>query len=829
MSFSKHFQFFIKELNKNKSNISKVFFTIFISLLILSSVTILKNSIEDEIKNNSRVLLGGDLELSTKNEALNLRFLNELKESFFISEIVEFTSIIKTKNEENQTTRIKVIDNFYPLVGKVVVEPANSLEILKTIPNTILIDETTQKNLDLKLGERIKIQNTTFEVIGITKRLPDIGGFFIFGDQALIHKSSLEDLKINNLGTFLRFKYKLTKKDNKKKLPGIISNYKNLEIKYPEDISQNIKKAIENFIYFLSIISASAILISGIGLKNSLFSFLSKNQFKIAIFKSLGFSSQNIKVLYYAQALVILVLCSCFAYICSLVIISFIDHRFLNLLNIQLKVQFKIGEYLIILFFSILIFMIFSKPVLDSIDQVKVADLFRNSSTHLNLNYNRRSILQISTFVLIFIFFFCFLNVKPKQTALFFFFFTAISLFYFFLSKFYIVILNKIKNIQNISLKIGIKNLKAYSSLNSTTIMTMGLGTTVLFFLAILSSNISKELNTSIPKNAPHYFFLGIQENELNLFSEEIRKIDDKAKQIIVPMISARIEAINNIKPKEIIDEENKSFWFINGERRISWSKDPPSNNPIIKGKWWTLDQSDNLQLSLDHKVATDLKLKIGDSLTFNIYGNSVTGVITNFRKVDYKDLNINFAILFNPKYASKIPHELMSTIKFENDDSVNLSGLLKKLPTITYIRLTDYIKKTKDFLSKLFIVSIFISGVVVLIGFIVISNAVSVIGNLKVYQNLVFRILGFEKSKIIRLIIFESLILFIPIITSSFIFSISFSYIFVKNFLNISWYFSPIVPLIISNLFLLVLVLTLFFSNRKYINFNAYSLLRNG
>ena len=89
---------------------------------------------------------------------MNLRFLNELKESFFISEIVEFTSIIKTKNEENQTTRIKVIDNFYPLVGKVVVEPANSLEILKTMPNTILIDETTQKNLDLKLGEKIKIQ-----------------------------------------------------------------------------------------------------------------------------------------------------------------------------------------------------------------------------------------------------------------------------------------------------------------------------------------------------------------------------------------------------------------------------------------------------------------------------------------------------------------------------------------------------------------------------------------------------------------------------------------------------------------------------------------------
>ena len=161
--------------------------------------------------------------------------------------------------------------------------------------------------------------------------------------------------------------------------------------------------------------------------------------------------------------------------------------------------------------------------MLDSVDQIKVANLFRNSSTNKKLNYSRRSVLEISSFVLIFIFFFCILNAKPEQTAIFFFFFIVISFFYFFLSKFYILFLNKIKNVENISLKMGIKNLKAYSSLNSIIIMTMGLGTTVLFFLGILSSNINKELNTSIPKNAPHYFFLGIQQNELNLFLEEIQ------------------------------------------------------------------------------------------------------------------------------------------------------------------------------------------------------------------------------------------------------------------------------------------------------------------
>ena len=829
MNLLKYFNFFIKELNKNKSKIVKVFFSIFMSLLIFSSVIILKNSIENEIKNNSRLLLGGDLELSTKSKPLKFDFREKLKRDFFVSEVTEFTSIIKTLNEENKTTRIKVIDNFYPLIGQVKVEPKNSLKILKEKQNTILIDNNTKNNLDLNIGEKINIQNVSFEVIGIIESLPDIGNLFLFGGQALINQSSFENLKVNNLGSFINFKYKMLKKDEDFDVGKEITENENFSIKYPENVSQNLNKTIENFIYFLTIISASAILISGIGLKNSLFSFLSSNQLKISIYKSIGLSSQNIRVLYYSQIFVILIFCSLIAYIFGLALVSLLDTDFFNFLNIELKVKFKINEYLTIQFFSIMLFFIFAKPVLNSIDQVKVSDLFRNSNTNLNLNYSRKSVIEISCFLLIFIFSFCILNVRPQQTGLFFLFFITVGFFFYFLSKLYLLILNKIKNIQNIPVKIVIKNLNVFSNLNSLVIMTMGLGVTIVFFLGILSSSINKELNISIPKNAPNFFFLGIQKGELNIFSDKIYEIDNEAEMLIVPMISARIEAINNRKPKDVVGLENKSFWFIKGERRISWSKDPPINNPVLKGEWWNEDDENKLKLSLDSKVANDLKLKIGDLITFNIYGNRITGTIENFRKVNYRDLNINFAILFNPKFASDIPHEFMSTVKINNEEQVSLSDLLKILPNITYINLTEYMNKTKNFLNRIFVVSILISSVVILIGLIVISSAVSVIGNLKVYQNLVLRILGFEKSNIIKLIIFESLILFIPIIFFSLIFAILFSYIFITKFLLISLYFSYLVPLIISSFFLLVLTMTLLISNKKYLNLNAYNLLRNG
>ena len=828
MRFNKDYQFLITELNKNRSKIIRVFFTILISFLIFSSVIILKNSIESEIKKNSRVMLGGDLELSSKNKKLDSDAVLKFGRDFFVTEVIEFTSIIRANSEQTRTARIKVIDNSYPLVGEVKVEPRNALKILKEETDTILIDQTTKRDLGIGIGDKIKIQTKSLRVIGVIESLPDLGGFFLFGNQALINNKTFENLEINSLGNFLDYKYKMTARNKNLELPQRLISNTDMEIKFPDDAARNLKKTIENFLFFLSIISASAILISGIGLTNSLFSFLSSNQLKIAIYKSLGLSSNNIKKLYYLQALIILIICSFISYILGLFIISSFNHFFLSSFNIDLDIKFKIHEFLTIHFFSIIIFFAFAKPVLNSIDQVRVADLFRNSSSNLNLNYNRKSILEIFTFLLIFIVSFCFLNVKPRETAIFFFFFSLVGSFYYFLSRFYISFLSKIRNSKNLSIKMGIKNLSTYRSLNSIVIMTMGLGMTILLFLGILSSNINNELNSSVSKKAPHFFFLGIKKNELDSFSNQIYEIDNEAEQIIVPIISARIEGINDRDPMELISENNKSWWFINGERRISWTMRSPTNNQIVEGQWWDSDENKELKLSLDSEVAKNLRLKIGDNISFNIYGNKVTGIITNFRKVDYSDLNINFAILFNPSFASNIPHEFMSTVKFEDEDKVSLNNLLTKLPNITYIKVSEYIKKTKSFLNKLFVTSIIISSMVIIIGLIVISNAISVIGKLKLYQNLVLRILGLEKSSITILILFESLVLFIPIIFFSLLFATLFSFIFITNIFNINWYFSLSVLLFVSSSFLSVLVLTLFISNGKFLNFNTYTMLRN-
>jgi len=77
----------------------KVFFTIFISLLIFSSVTSLKNSIQSEIKNNSKILTTEKDFVRLKNEdKKNIKFT---KISLEIIEIEKLKEKLKIKNEVN--------------------------------------------------------------------------------------------------------------------------------------------------------------------------------------------------------------------------------------------------------------------------------------------------------------------------------------------------------------------------------------------------------------------------------------------------------------------------------------------------------------------------------------------------------------------------------------------------------------------------------------------------------------------------------------------------------------------------------------------------------
>ncbi len=826
----------LKDLSRNYHKISSIIITLFISLFILSAIFTIEDSLKKELNDNAKALLGGDLEIDYNRNQGNLDLVNQVKEFATVSQMIEFSTMLSTTGRQKNKslfTRIKTVDEKYPLYGEVDYEPIEAYERMQKEPNTILINESLSKTLNIKINEQVKVQDQKFTVIGIIKSVPDVSGFVAFGDWALAGKQTLEILKLNGIGSFLNYEYKVKFNNDddpeqiERKIENIFKNDQKVKLRYPENSASGIKRIINNFSQFLSLVSISAMLIAGIGIANTLLSFINQNNMSIAVRKAVGFYSGNIKKIYYMQLFILLFVITVISYGSSFLIVPIADKYLSDGLGLNVYPVFSFLNFLKIFLVGLLVLVIFSIPTISSIDQVKASNLFRNVFQNLQFYYSKKSVvvsfILLSTLILLF----TIGSEQPTYSLGYFLAFFVCLIVFFLLSKLIIFFLKKFKSSSIVSLKVSIKNITQTKSITPITVMSLGLGVTLLLTLALVGTNFQREIAKSIPDIAPDYFFVGIQKGEREKFEQGILNMDKDANIEIVPMVSSGIVQINGIDPNTYIKPDNDSYWVIGSERRSSWVEDIPKDNPILEGEWWDLSKPDQLQISLDAKVANDFNIQLGDVFTLNIYGREIDGEVINFREVDYRDLNINFAMLFNPQFAQKIPHEYLATAKF-NSDKFDETEMLEVMPSLSMIKIADYLIKVTAVLNKVFIAVTLISAVTIVIGLIVISSAIMVQGKVKEYQNLVFKILGFSKREIIFSSLIEFIIIFKSVILIAIFFAVIGSKFIMENIFELVWMFDFKVLIYLGFSIGFVTLLLIMLTNLKYLNPKVYPLIRN-
>lgn len=831
------FKYALKDLSRNYKKLASIIITLFISLFILSAIFTIEDSLKKELNDNAKALLGGDLEIDFNRNEGNLELVNQVKEFATISQMIEFSTMVSTiGREKNKSlfTRIKTVDTKYPLYGSVDYEPAGAFDRMHNEPNTLLINESLSKNLNLKINDKIKVQNQLFTIIGVVKSVPDVSGFVAFGDWALAGDQTLEILKLNGIGSFLNYEYKVKFNESddpnkiEKRIKNLFKDDQKAQLRYPENSASGLKEIINNFSQFLSLVSISAMLIAGIGIANTLLSFINQNNMSIAVRKAVGFYSGNIKTLYYLQLLILLLLITIFAYSSSFLLVPIVDQYLSDGLGLNVSPVFSIINFIKIFLVGLLVLIIFSIPTISSIDQVKASNLFRNVFQNLEFYYSKKSAALSIILLSVLVFLFSVRSENPIYSLGYFVAFFVCLIVFFLLSKIIIYFLKKFKSSSNISLKVSIKNITQTKSITPITIMSLGLGVTLLLTLSLVGTNFKREIAKSIPDIAPDYFFVGIQKGEKNKFENNILQMDPNAKIEVVPMVSSGITKINGINPNTYIKPGDDSYWVIGSDRRSSWVDEIPKDNPLTEGEWWDLSKPDQLQISLDAEVAKDLNIKLGDVFTLNIYGREVDGEIVNFRAVDYRDLNINFAMLFNPQFANNIPHEYLATAKFETIEKFDETLMLELLPSLSMIKIADYLNKVTDVLNKVFVAVTLISAVTIIIGLIVISSAIMVQGKVKEYQNLVFKILGFSKKEVILSSLIEFVIIFKSVILIAIFFAVIASKFIMENIFELVWAFDFKVLFNLGLSIGLVTLTLIMLTNLKYLNPKVYPLIRN-
>ena len=153
---------------------------------------------------------------------------------------------------------------------------------------------------------------------------------------------------------------------------------------------------------------------------------------------------------------------------------------------------------------------------------------------------------------------------------------------------------------------------------------------------------------------------------------------------------------------------------------------------------------------------------------------------------------------------------------------------MLEVLPSLSMIKISDYLSKVTAVLNKVFVAVTLISAVTIVIGLIVISSAIMVQGKVKEYQNLVFKILGFSKKEIVLSSIIEFILIFFSVIIIAIFFAVIGSKFIMENIFELVWKFDLKVLLNLGISIGIVTLILIMLTNIKYLNPKVYPLIRN-
>ena len=826
----------LRDFSRSYKKLWVITSTLFVSLLLLSLTFSVKEALNTEIANNSKELLGGDMQVTSGIDPLPENVISQLSALGKVSTSIEFATMLSKSGESPVFTELRAVDSNYPLYGKIEALPEGASQ--KIFANaqkpTVLINESIQNLLNVSLGDDVVIMGQNFEVAGLVSSVPDLAESAVFGEFAMISKASYQQFGLSSGGSFLDHEYRIKfnqssdKTNQEAQVKSIVAYDETIVTRLPGESGRSLSRVIDNFSNFLNLISVSAMIIAGIGISNTLLSFVNQNNTSIAVKKSIGFSSSFIQTMYFYEIMLILILTSVVAYFIGVFSPLLANELLPQSLGIDLQPTFSLIGYLNIFFIGLLVVLIFSIPSLYSIGEIKAVALFRNTFQPVSLNFSLRNISMLSVLVVILTAYFVFQTEQKFYTVLYFLAFFIAMLIFYGVSKLLISLIRSSYKFSSNSYRIAYRNIVAKKSLAPIMTISLGIGLTLLLTLSFVANNLKKEISDSIPSMAPDLFFVSIDKDIQGDLQSFIEGIDSNVVLEFSPMASASFISLNGTPIEEIISESNRSAWVVRGDRRISWSEKPKPDNPIVEGEWWEPGNEDEMFISMDSRAAYDLGMKINDKITLNLLGRDVTGVVKNFREVDYRDISINFAIIINKAFANKLPYEYVGTLKSELPSSEILAKVVDQFPNVSAIKIDRILSQVSGVLNKIFIAVTAISLIVIIIGLIVIVSAVMVQTTFRRYNNLIYKILGVDFPTILKAMTMEFAIIYGTLIFFATSVAVISSYLVVENALQLTWQFDFGLTLWIVLSTAIVSFAFILLANRSIFSPKVYPLIRN-
>ncbi|TDK34463.1 ABC transporter permease [Rhizobium deserti] len=739
----------------------------------IAAVNSVSRSITEAIAGQGQEILAGDIRLELNNREASQQERSFLDSLGQVSVTTGLRSMARKPDGSDQAlVEVKAVDGAYPLYGSFKAEPDKPLaELLGKRGETFgaVVAPLLLERLGLKQGDELLLGNARIILNGTIINEPDsLSDGFGFAPRLLLSRDALAASGLVSTGSLVEHAYKIRLKDpaNRSALTARANSEfpsAGWSVRTSDRAAPSLAENVDRFSQFLTLVGLTALIVGGVGVANAVRAFLDAKRTTIATFKCLGAPAAVVTQIYLIQIMMLAIIGITIGVAIGAAA-PFIALQFLEgVLPVPKEVTFYPSALAVAALFGLLITFAFAVLPLGHAREVPATALFREQSFDAarlpSWPYLLAAGLALTALAALAIF-----SAEDRFVASV---FLAAVAGAFILLRLVAALISAIARrsprVNSPALRLAIANIHRPGALTPSVVLSLGLGLALLVTLALIDGNMRRQLTGNIADKAPNFFFVDIQGPEREGFVSILKQQSPKGVVTQVPMLRGRILAFNG-KDVAQMNVPPAGRWVLRGDRGITYEEKLPERSIVTEGKWWPADYSGEPSVSFSAEEASELGLKLGDTVTVNVLGRNITARIANFRKVEWESLSINFVMVFSPNTFRGAPHAWLATLSdpaaTAQQEAQILRAVTNAYPTITSVRVKDAISIVDQLIGQLATAIRAAAAVALIASVLVLSGALAAGNRARTHDAIILKTLGATRNMLIRAFSYEYMIL---------------------------------------------------------------------
>ncbi|MEM9523268.1 MAG: FtsX-like permease family protein [Pseudomonadota bacterium] len=734
----------------------------------IAAVGMVRESVRQGLMREGATLLGGDAEMeftyrfAAKDE---LAWMETVAPAY--SAVVDFRSMAVVEQNgqvERGLTQVKSVDAAYPLIGAVELAPSMSLaEALQG--NGAAMDRILADRLGLTAGDSFRLGTNDFTLRAIIEREPDgAGDGFRLGPRTLVRTNALDGSGLLEPGTLFSTKYRLLLPEN----TDLAALKAEAEARFDDsglrwrdrrNGAPGIQEFVERVGAFLALVGLAGLIVGGIGVSAAVRAYLSGKTATIATLRTLGADRRTIFLIYLGQIAALTLTGVALGLLLGgalpLVLAAFIETR----LPVPVAVALYPRPLAEAALSGVLTALIFTLWPLAQTENVRAAALFRTAFGRMRPWPRPPYLLTLGLLLVLLVGAAALVSGAP-WLALYMAIGVLCTLVLLALMTFAIRTLARrlaraVRGRPILRLALGA--IGGPREETGSVILSLGLGLTALTAVSQIEANLREAIIRDLPGRAPSYFFVDIQNDQLQGFRARLDEDPAVSRLDTAPMLRGVITRINGRPARETAGDH----WVLSGDRGVTYAAEPSPQTTVTAGEWWPADYTGEPQISFAAEEAEEMGLKLGDDLTVNILGRDITGTLTSFRAVDFSTAGIGFIMSMNPAALAGAPHTHIATVYAEaTAEAAILRDLASAYPNITAVRVRDAIDRVSDVLSGLAAAVGYGAVATLIMGGVVLIGTAGAVERARVYEAAILKTIGGPRGRILSTFALRSALL---------------------------------------------------------------------